>query len=260
MRNEIWCGDCAKAMDRIPNNSIDLTVTSPPYDDLREYNGYVFDFEPIARQLWRVTKEGGVVVWVVGDKTENGSETGSSFRQALYFQKLGFNLETMIYEQSGTGAKGCNYLYWQTFEFMFVLSKGKLVTSNLIEDRKNLHPNSLSKGRSTVNGSGTPTKVIPTKYGRRSNIWRYSVGHANKDNEGYHPAPFPKELASDHIISWSNPGDLVLDPMCGSGTTLKMAKELGRDYLGIDISQEYCDLSQKRVDGARVLLPGMDIY
>jgi site-specific DNA-methyltransferase (adenine-specific) len=250
----IICGNCAQVLAGFPADYIDLTVTSPPYDNLRDYNGYEFDFEPIARQLYRVTKPGGVVVWVVADATIDGSETGTSFRQALGFQSLGFNVETMIYEQAGTGAKGCNYLYWQTFEFMFILSKGKIKTSNLILDKKNQWAGAYSHGRATAKFSGTFTRVKVPEYGRRTNIWRYSVGFTNYQNDQSHPAIFPEALARDHIISWSNPGDLVLDPMCGSGTTLKMAKELGRNFIGIDISEEYCQLSQRRVEGARVPL------
>jgi site-specific DNA-methyltransferase (adenine-specific) len=249
--NTIYCGECAEIMRRhIPNDSIDLTVTSPPYDNLRDYNGYVFEFEKIAQQLWRVTKPGGVVVWVVGDATINGSETLTSFRQAIYFNGLGFNVETMIYEVAGTGAKGSNYYYWQAFEFMFILSNGNPKAVNRIT----FPIKNRGRGdRRTRNGK----KIIRPRAHRdesiRGNIWRYSG-----DRLDQHPAPFPEALARDHIISWSNPGDIVLDPMCGSGTTLKMSVEQGRRYIGIDISQEYCDLSRRRVRGARVPLPGME--
>lgn len=245
-------------MQQIDDNSIDLTVTSPPYDNLRTYNGYTFDFEAIAKQLWRVTKPGGVVVWVVGDATINGSETGTSFRQALEFMGLGFNCETMIYEVAGTGAKGSNYYYWQSFEYMFVFSKGQPKTHNLIADVKNIRAGAIcTKGRIAKNGDEKDTniRVVP-ETSTRGNIWRYQVGN-NGNDQTDHPAPFPEALARDHIISWSNPGDIVLDPMCGSGTTLKMAVEQGRNYIGIDISPEYCDIARQRVIGARLPLPGV---
>ena len=233
-----------------PDACIDLTVTSPPYDNLRIYNGFVFDFEAIAKQLYRVTKPGGVVVWVVGDATINGSETGTSFRQALYFMECGFNLhDTMIYQVAGTGAKGSTLAYWQSFEFMFVISKGQPKSFNPIADHKN--KTAGAKNDKSNNKNSTRLGIYTTpEFSNRLNVWSYAVGCNNAD----HPAPFPEALAHDHILSWSNPGDLVLDCFAGSGTTLKMAKELGRHWIGVEISQEYCDLCKKRVDAARVPL------
>lgn len=267
--NVIHCGECAEVMAReIPDESIDLTVTSPPYDNLRDYHGYTFDFEAIAAQLWRVTKTGGVVVWVVADQTKNGSESGTSFRQALGFMELGFDLhDTMIYQKNGGGANGSNYCYLQMFDYMFILSKDRPASLNLIRDRKNRYGKNRKwyekRGRRKKNGDKKEGYEYRKSkdFGRRSNVWLYTVGgaHLTKDREGdLHPAIFPEALARDHIISWSSLGDVVLDPMCGSGTTLKMAKELDRQYIGIDISREYCDLSDRRVRAARVALPGFN--
>ena len=261
--DDIYTGDCAELLKAVPDCSVDLTVTSPPYDNLREYNGYTFNFEAIAAQLWRVTKDGGVVVWVVADETEDGNESGTSFTQALHFKSLGFNLETMIYEVAGTGAKGSNRLYWQAFEYMFVLSKGKMNTVNLIRDRKNIYAGDAgnkskgrSHGRASVKGSGTQTSVIPPEYGRRTNIWRYLVGGNGRDDHGSHPGQFPEALAKDHILSWSNARDIVLDPMCGSGTTCKQAKMLDRRYIGFDTSAEYVRDARLRLHNAPVPFPG----
>lgn len=258
--NIIHCGECAEVMQgQIQDDSIDLTVTSPPYDNLRDYNGYVFEFEKIARELWRVTKPGGVVVWVVADATINGSETGTSFRQALYFMGIGFNLhDTMIYKKDALQFPDANR-YGQVFEYMFIFSKSIPKTMNFINDKRN-----ISYGRKVTgtnrqrNGEVKQVSCIGQdikELGRRFNVWE--IPNTKGNQETRHPAIFPEALARDHIISWSNPGDIVLDPMCGSGTTLKMAVELGRKYIGIDISQEYCNLSQKRVEGARVPLPGL---
>lgn len=259
--NVIHTGECASVMrEHLPDNSIDLTVTSPPYDNLRDYNGYVFPFEEIAQQLWRVTKPGGVVVWVVADATINGSETGTSFRQALYFMGLGFNLhDTMIYHKEPPPLS--HNRYEQHFEYMFCFSKSCLSKFNPIKIKSKNTGAKRSGGmrqdgdsitRRNANGYVSKEKI-------KGNVW-----HINRSNGGTsdlvartHPAIFPEALARDHIISWSNPGDIVLDPMCGSGTTLKMAVEQGRQYIGIDISQEYVELSQRRVLGARVPLPGI---
>lgn len=264
--NQVYCGDCAEVMKQIDDNSVDLTVTSPPYDNLRTYNGYVFNFEAIAQQLWRVTKPGGVVVWVVGDETVDGSETCTSDIQKLYFRSLGFNVhDTMIYDKNGFRFPFPNR-YHQVFEYMFIFSKyGGPAVFNPIEDKPRIWGDNHKGGHAKreSDGSITTRKGHTSRAGeltKRFNIWRYSGAKAQSyDNTAVHPAVFPEALARDHIISWSNPGDLVLDPMCGSGTTLKMAVEQGRDYIGIDISEEYCQLSRQRVAGSRLPLPGVHI-
>lgn len=251
--NEIICGDAVEVMKAMPPNSIDLVVTSPPYDELRNYNGYVFNFEGIARGLFRVMKKGGVVVWVVGDQTVKGNETGTSFRQALYFKQVGFNLfDTMIYLKTPRGAVGNNKTYWQAFEYMFVLSKGTPNTINLLKDRENKDERDGDRGTKRLH-DGTLLKLKRAgyaKYGRRTNVWEYLIGkgHSASDNIAYkHPAIFPEKLVQDHITSWTNPGDVVFDPMCGSGTTCKMAKLNKRDFIGIDISSEYCEIAKNRL-------------
>lgn len=240
-------------MARMPDEFIDLVVTSPPYDNLRKYKGYSFDFEAIAKELFRVVKVGGVVVWVVADATVNGSETGTSFRQALHFMSLGFNLhDTMIYEQAGTGAKGSNLAYWQSFEYMFILSKDSPKTVNRLKDSKNLtFGGKLNKsvgGRDGKNGGKLLDEMrTVSEFGFRSNIWRYPVGFADGSDKTDHPAPFPEQLAKDHILSWSNEGDLVYDCFGGSGTTAKMSHLEKRDWIISEISSEYAALSQKRI-------------
>lgn len=260
----IVCGECSRLMaELLPNGCIDLTVTSPPYDNIRDYEGYVFDFEPIAAQLWRVTKLGGVVVWVVGDATVNGSETGTSFRQALHFMETGFNLhDTMIYEKAGFRFPD-ERRYNPVFEYMFVFSKGSPETFNPIEDKRNVYVGAKVARRSqtrnrdgslTANSAWRHNKDKRVKrYGKRNNIWRIYQKKVGKDVSA-HPAIFPEALARDHILSWSNPGDIVLDPMCGSGTTLKMAIELGRHYLGFDSCKKYVELARRRIQGARIPL------
>lgn len=265
--NQVYCGDCAEVMKQIDDNSVDLTVTSPPYDNLRTYNGYVFNFEAIAQQLWRVTKPGGVVVWVVGDETIDGSETCTSDIQKLYFKMLGFNVhDTMIYAKHAIAHDPRNKRYKQIVEYMFVFSKGNPKTYNEIKDMPvKLPGKKFSKmTRRKEDGSMRVYRDFASNDERqaRGNIWFYATGNnlTTKDRIAFsHPAQFPEALARDHIISWSNPGDIVLDPMCGSGTTLKMAVEQGRDYIGIDTSEEYCQLSRQRVSGARLPLPGVHV-
>ena len=243
-------------MTKMPYNFIDLTVTSPPYDNLRVYNGYSFDFESTAKELFRVTKEGGVVVWVVGDSTIKGSETGTSFKQALYFKEIGFNLhDTMIYMKDNPPPVGGDMRYYQCFEYMFVLSKGKIKTFNpIVEDRRNKwNDKRTSRVRPvTRNKAGVFVEKEVKIEGqvKLQNVWNYVVSGGSVAEEMFaheHPAIFPEAIVRDHIISWSKEGDTVLDPFLGSGTTGKMAKKLSRNFIGIEISQEYLDIAKQRI-------------
>ena len=251
--NKIICGEAVEVMRTMSSDSVDLVITSPPYDDLRNYNGYSFNLDGMTKGLFRVMKKGGVVVWVVGDQTIKGDETGTSFKQALYFKQVGFNLfDTMIYLKTPRGAVGNNKTYWQTFEYMFVFSKGTPKTINLLKDRENKDERDGDSGTKRLSdGSLLKLKRAGySKYGRRTNVWKYLIGkgHSATDNIAYkHPAIFPEKLAQDHITSWSNLGDVVLDPMCGSGTTCKMAKLNKRDFIGIDVSSEYCKIAEERL-------------
>ena len=230
-------------MARMSNNQIDLAVTSPPYDNLRTYNGFEFDWKAVLKELYRVTKGGGVVVWIVGDATIKGSETGTSFKQALYAMECGFNLhDTMIYEKSGMSFPDYNR-YHQIFEYMFVFSKGKPRTFNAIKDRENKYVGS-------VGGNKRGGLCVRGKYGARFNVWRFANGKHNssKDLEAFkHPAIFPEKMVNDHILSWSNEGDIVYDPFMGSGTTAKMAILNNRQWIGSEISEEYCEIIEERI-------------
>jgi site-specific DNA-methyltransferase (adenine-specific) len=239
MLDSIFHENCLDTMRQMPDAFVNLTVTSPPYDDLREYEGYEFDFDSIAAELFRVTADNGVVVWVVGDATVRGGETGSSFRQALRFIDLGFKLhDTMIYEKNSSTfpAKRDGNRYTQIFEYMFVFAKGD-VAAELICDKKN-------KWAGHKDYSGKLTNPVP-EFSPRTNIWRY----VTSTNGVKHPAPFPELLAQDHILTWSEPGAVVYDPFMGSGTTAKMAKLNDRRYVGSEISANYCAIANERLDG-----------
>ncbi|MFJ7665349.1 DNA-methyltransferase [Lysinibacillus sp. NPDC097162] len=243
-------------MRGLPAASIDLTVTSPPYDDLRTYNGYRFDFESVANELFRITKPGGIVVWVVGDKTDKGSETLTSFKQALYFKEIGFNMhDTMIWRKMSPFQHKNRYI--ADFEYMFVLSKGKPKVANLIRDRKNKHAGTKVHGTlRQPDGSfkepvGKRLGRTIKEYGARTNVWEIPAESTNRTG---HPAVFPERLAHDHILSWSDPGDIVFDCFAGSGTTLKMALMSDRRYLGVDVSEEYVEIARQRIIDAKQTL------
>lgn len=244
---------CIAVMDGLDDASIDLVVTSPPYDNLREYGGYHFDLDGIVRRLYRVIKEGGVVVWVVADATVDGSETGSSFKQALLFMETGFRLhDTMIFRKRNPIPQVYRKRYTNEFEYMFVFSKGVVKTHNPImidclhaglELNGTTYKN-YSKGNQVRRKLAKPVQAQKIK----GNIWEYVVGKNKEDQEAKgHPAPFPCQLAEDHILSWSNSGDIVFDPMCGSGTVCKVAKTLGRHFIGAEVSTEYCRIASARV-------------
>jgi DNA modification methylase len=254
---KLYNADCLEAMKTMEDECIDLTVTSPPYDNLRTYNGYTFDFEGIVKELLRITKKGGLVVWVVGDATINGSETGTSFKQALYFKEIGFNLhDTMIYQKDNPPPVGGNNRYYQHFEYMFILSNGvpktfnpiKSVRRNKWEDKRTERYKGFTRDK-----DGNFVKKLVSLCGdvKIGNIWKYVVGGGSSVEYGTgHPAGFHKQLANDHIISWSNEGDTVFDPFTGSGTTGKMALLNNRHFIGCEISKEYCDIAVKRIQDA----------
>ena len=248
--NKVYNENNLETMARMPDNFIDLTVTSPPYDNLRTYNGYSFDFESVAKELFRVTKIGGVVVWVVGDSTINGSESGTSFKQALYFKAIGFNLhDTMIYKKQNYTPLTHNR-YEQEWEFMFIFAKCKPKTFNPIKiPCKYAGQTTWGKPNMYKDNSGDLTRIKQTVINAekiKGNIFEYLVG-STQTGKIKHPAIFPESLANDHIISWSNPGDIVYDPFMGSGTTAKMALINSRNFIGSEISTEYCDIANKRI-------------
>jgi len=254
---KLICGDCKTVLAGFEPESIDLTVTSPPYDNLRTYNGFTFDFETIARELFRVTKSGGVVVWVVGDATIKGSETGTSFRQALYFMQCGFNLhDTMIWRKTNpTPTDPRIGRYTQSFEYMFVFSKGKPAHNlqrTLCKTAGTIRKSLGNVSQLKKDGTQRTDRILkrmnqPTKETKIfDNVWDVPILSKNIG----HPAAFPELIAERHILSWSNEGDTVLDPFFGSGTTGKMAALLKRDFIGIDISQEYIKLAERRIKEA----------
>lgn len=249
--NQIYNADCVTGIQSIKEDAVDFTLTSPPYGNLRTYGGYnaPIDYDSLIPDLYRVTKPGGVVVWIVADQTKNGSESGDSFRQALQFMASGFLLhDTMIWKKNSHFT--CNTRYIPAFEYMFIFSKGKPKTVHLIQDRKNVwagqkvHGWQRNSDGSKIKLSGARQGRTIKEYGARFNVWDIPP---EKKNKSIHPAVFPLTLAKDHILSWSRPGDLVFDPFMGSGTTAAAAVETGRDFLGFEINPEYYAESMARV-------------
>ena len=252
MKIDLYNGDCLEIMDKLIADgvTVDLTVTSPPYDNLRTYNDTLVWNENIWKsvldRLFKITKDGGVVVWIVNDATIKGSETGTSFKQALYAKEIGFNLhDTMIWQKTGNGCLGSNNTYHNIFEYMFIFSKGKPKNINLIKDRENKIFNRKNNVSCHIgkNGKGRNRTITTNKLGKRNNIWII-----NQQQKIKHPAPFPRQLAKDHIISWSNENDLILDCFMGSGTVGVACKELNRNFIGIELVEDYFKLAEERIN------------
>ncbi len=247
--NRIHCGDNCDLLGKMPRECVDLVVTSPPYDDLRTYGGHSWDFFGVAWHLKRVLKPGGVIVWVVADATKDGSETGSSMEQALHFKRLGLNLhDTMIWQKPNFAAVGAlQTRYAPVFEYMLILSAGRPKTFNPIKDRPAKSAGSAKVGTVRQADGSMKRKSgegwIQPEFGQRFNVWEISTESQGQD----HPAPFPFDLARDHVATWSNPGDLVLDPFSGSGTTAKAAKTLGRQFIGLEVNPDYCAIAEQRL-------------
>lgn len=252
--NHIYLEDCLQTMSRFPSESVDMVLTSPPYDNLRSYEGFQFEFEATAKELYRILKKGGVVVWVVSDSSIGGGESGTSFRQALFFQHLGFSLnDTMIYTKPNRRPRQYRATrYEQVFEFMFVLVKGRKARVFHPIEVPCLHGgkeisftsrDARKENRFTAGGKITTKKKVQVKQTKRKgNVWHYV-----NNNQHDHPAVFPEELAFDHITSWSDVGDLVYDPFMGSGTTAVAAVRCGRNYLGSEVSEKYVLAARKRI-------------
>lgn len=252
---ELYNKDCLEILKNISGDTIDLTVTSPPYDNLRTYNGNIsqwsFDkFKDIAKELYRIAKEGGVVVWIVGDATINGSETGTSFKQALWFKECGFNLhDTMIWNKGGFSAVGAlRTRYAPVFEYMFVLSKGKPSSFHAIKDKPNKWAGTKNHGTIRVDGEvrkPVSNNNVINEFGQRFNIW--DINPVRQKGDGKHPAPFPYQLAHDHIISWSNEGDTILDCFMGSGTTGVACVNTNRNFIGVELDSGYFQFAKDRI-------------
>lgn len=269
--NEIHCMDCCEGLKQLDDECIDMMITSPPYDALRDYKkGFKFDIKTLCEELYRTCKMGAVIVWVVDDGFIDGKDggktkSGSSLKQALSFMFAGFNIhDYMIYRKKMIPLSAISKVrYYNRFEFMWVFSKGKPKTINLIKDRENTWQNQkwdsvnvrTKEGELKKVKDGSDIKPIE-KYGVRDNIWSYATGfdHSTKDKMAKeHPAIFPEQLVEDHIKSWSNSGDVILDPFMGSGTTAKIAKQLGRQFIGFEISEEYCKIANKRLSKHQVI-------
>lgn len=258
---QITNNDCLRNLRFMREGTVDLTVTSPPYDNLRTYNNSDWswgesDWAPIIKELYRVTAQGGVVVWIVGDSTVNGSETGSSFRQALWAMECGFRLhDTMIWNKGAFSAVGAlQTRYAPVFEYMFVWSKGRPKAFNPIKDKPNKHAGQVMTGNirqpdgSTRRMCGDGAKII-AENGQRHNVWMMPAKKSRQDTR--HPAQFPERLAHDHIVSWSNEGDMVLDPFMGSGTTGVAAIKASRRFTGIEIDETYFRIAKDRIEDAQ---------
>lgn len=256
--NKIVCTDCLDGMARMPGESVPLSVTSPPYGGLRTYDGHSsFDFLAVAKELYRVTMPGGVVVWVVQEQIIDGSESGETSRQRLAFADIGFRLHhTMVMAKSG-GHQHSSNRYGRALEYAIILSKGVPRYFCPFRDKPNKEAGRMKTFKNRLpDGSFAPVKHRMTPpFGIRPPVWTYATGRNVTAKEGYaldHPAVMPEKMAEDHILSWSKVGDLIFDPFAGSGTTLKMARLNYRNYLGFEVNPDYVEIARRRLRDGEV--------
>ena len=258
-KDKIYNCDCLEGMKHIPNASIDLVVTSPPYDNLRQYCGAAEDwnfdkFTQIAQQLTRVLKDGGVIIWVVGDATADGSESLTSFKQAIYFREdCGLKLyDTMLYMKANPLPQ-TQRRYEQVFEYMFAFSKGMPAAFNPIRVTSKRAGEYQQWGRD-INTDERTAKYLRKDDVRKTNETKihgnafvYGIG----GNPTGHPAVFPQQLALDQVFTWSNENDTVLDPFMGSGTTAVACIKEKRHFIGFELNKDYYDKACRRIDAER---------
>ena len=255
--NKIYNEDCIVGMKKLKDKSIDMILTSPPYDNLRNYKKNIASiwnekiWKEVLIECYRVLKDNSVLVWVVGDATINGSETGTSFKQALFAKEIGFNIhDTMIYQKQNPIPQFKTHRYTNAFEYMFVFSKGRPKKGRLLTEPTKQAGRVDRNYRGQVTADevyvGKTIKVVK-KEKIRTNIWTYSQNNGI-DRTINHKAQFPEKLAEDHILSWSDEGDVILDPFMGSGTTAKMAILNNRNFIGFEINEEYCKMAEKRIE------------
>ncbi|MBK9155041.1 MAG: site-specific DNA-methyltransferase [Chloracidobacterium sp.] len=247
---KIYTENCLDTLSRVEDDVLDMTITSPPYDDLRDYNGYHFPVEKIAAALFAKTMPGGVVIWVVGDRTVNGSESLSSFRHAIAFNDAGFRVhDTMIYAKNNPIPSDCGKRYRQCFEYMFCFSKGRPKTFNPITQKIKQEKAFKSFRITKVGRNDLAHDHVAPKRRKVNNIFSYNVGtSSSRDKVAFkHPAIFPEKLVEDQIRTWTNEGDLVYDCFMGSGTTAKVAQLLHRRWFGSEISAEYVEIATERL-------------
>ncbi len=253
--NRIINADCIKATARLPANSIDLVMFSPPYDGIRDYKkGWIFDFPALGKNLYRLVKDGGVCAVVINDGTQDFAKSLTSFRLVLnWCDTAGWRLfETCIYQRDGNPGAWWKRRFRVDHEYIFLFLKGKKPKTF---DKEPLMVPSKHAGRiysgtdRLTSGKFKKIDHKPVKRMKcRGTVWKYPTSNTEGNRTKLqHPATYPDPLAQDIIQCFSEPGDTVLDPMCGSGTTCVMAMKMKRQYMGIDINEEYCQIARKRL-------------
>ncbi len=252
--NKIICGDCVEVLKSIPDNSIDLVVTSPPYDGIRKYNGFSFNLHSTGKELFRVLKDGGIIAMVIQDQTKNFGKSLTSFKTIIdWCENVGFKLfETIIYKKHGAEGAWWTKRFRVDHEYIPIFLKGERPAYFNKEPLKipSKHGGKTMTGCATrlTNGKTLKSKRVfinPMKC--RGTLWDYTTCGDGTRLKHQHPATFPDKIPVDFIRCFCPKNGIVLDPFIGSGTTALAAIQLNRNYIGIDISKEYCELAKKRI-------------
>ena len=253
--NKIICEDNITYLKTLPDECIDFVITSPPYDALRDYNGYKLDLHGLGVELLRVLKDGGICVMVIQDSTRDFAKSLTSFRTIVdWCDNIGFRLfECNIYNRQGTEGAWWKKRFRVDHEYMPIFLKGKRPQ---YFDKENIkipskHGGKIMTGANirTKNGQtgSRKVKINPTKCPGTVMTFGNTCGGESK-LKSKHPAVFPNMLAYDMIECFCPEDGTVLDPFNGSGTTTLAAKCLGRNYIGIDVSEEYNKIARERLE------------
>lgn len=247
-------GDACEILPTIRESSVDLTVFSPPYDGLRDYKGKPsFDMAVLGREILRVTKEGGVCCMVIQDATKNGAKSLTSFRTACLFADLGWRLfECCIYSRAGVPGAWWTKRFRVDHEYIFIFTRGdglprRFDKTSLMVESKYAGITAGGTKRTTKGDFVAIKKTVISPLKCRGTIWHYAASNTERNKtKSEHPATYPDSLARDIISCFSKEGDLVLDPMMGSGTTGIASVNMGRRFLGIEISVQYMEIAKRR--------------
>ena len=258
----VYCVDCVEGMKAIPDGSVDLVVTSPPYDRTRDYNGFSFDLHATGEQIFRILRDGGVAAVVIQDQTKNFGKSLTSFRTVVdWCDNIGFKLfECVIYRKHGTEGAWWTQRFRVDHEYMPIFVKGhrpKYFNKDPLKiPSKHGGKTMTGSGNRQTNGRTTQTirrAINLTKC--RGTVWEYLMAGDKNPVKRKHPAPFPDKIPLDFIQCFCQPDGIVLDPFMGSGSTAVSAKKLGRHFLGFDISSEYCKIAETRLNNTDFNLP-----
>lgn len=246
--------DAIEHASTLASDSVDLVLFSPPYDGVRDYRGnWTLDLPALGSELLRVVKDGGFAVMVIADGTKNQRKSMTTFRTAVAWEDAGWSLfESVIYSRDGRPGAWWATRFRVDHEHILMFYKGK--RPRPVTHHDGLRVPSKHAGKKwtgtqrLTDGTLVKTSATVAADKCRGTIWHYATSNSEGNRtKAKHPATFPDALARDVILALSAPGDVVYDPMMGSGTSVVIAAQEGRRWLGNDFFAEYVEIAQQRL-------------